>query len=403
KALSHTEQFDKKQDLAVSIVAAMEECVDQAEIVQFEPDGAGTENVTRAAQELSRKQGGVGVLSLPLRRRGDAVGVITLEFNPQKKISEQAARGMSVAVELLAPQLFDRYQNDRYLVTKAGLSTRWLGEQIFRSPKHMLAKVLAIIVIGGLLFITLFHKTYYVDAPFQFTAVEERVISAPFEGYIGEIVNVRPGDKVKAGQVLMEMRTDELVTKRYGAQSTAAAKLAEARKYAADPSKTADYKQALKESEAAQAEADLYQKQIDQAIVKAPLDGEVLSGDWFDKRGAAVRKGEPLFRVAQRDRFYGELEVAERDIQWVKLGQSGYLHTSSLPQEWFGFKVDRIVPLGDAKEASNVFKVYVVPEKISGQWRPGMQGTAQIAIEKRSLGWIWTHRLVDYVRLKLWI
>ena len=31
---------------------------------------------------------------------------------------------VAVSVELLAPQLYDRYQNDRYLITKAGISTR---------------------------------------------------------------------------------------------------------------------------------------------------------------------------------------------------------------------------------------------------------------------------------------
>ena len=49
KALSHTEQFDKKQELVVQIEKVMEECLDQDEIVQYEPNGNGSENVTRDA------------------------------------------------------------------------------------------------------------------------------------------------------------------------------------------------------------------------------------------------------------------------------------------------------------------------------------------------------------------
>jgi hypothetical protein len=36
-------------------------------------------------------------------------------------------------------------------------------------------------------------------------------------------------------------------------------------------------------------------------------------------------------------------------------------------------------------------------------WRPGMSGVARISAGHRSLGWIISHRLVDYLRLALWI
>ena len=50
KALSHTEKFDKKQELIVKLQRVMEECLDQEEIVRFDPDGTRSENVTREAQ-----------------------------------------------------------------------------------------------------------------------------------------------------------------------------------------------------------------------------------------------------------------------------------------------------------------------------------------------------------------
>jgi hypothetical protein len=36
-------------------------------------------------------------------------------------------------------------------------------------------------------------------------------------------------------------------------------------------------------------------------------------------------------------------------------------------------------------------------------WRPGMAGEARIDVENRRLAWIWTHRLIDFLRLKLWM
>src|SRR4051794_2325212 len=163
KAMSHTEQFDKKQELAVLIVSAMEECLDQEEIVQYEPgaDGTSSNNVTRAAAELSRRQGGVGVLTLPLRRAGEISGIILLEFNPQKKIPPNAATSLAVAVELVSPQLYDRYQNDRWWITKTGISIRESAKMV-TGPKHMLAKLIVTLVIIGLAFIFFYKPMYHV-------------------------------------------------------------------------------------------------------------------------------------------------------------------------------------------------------------------------------------------------
>jgi hypothetical protein len=71
-------------------------------MVQFNADGTRTENVTREAQSLSRSQGGNSIISLPLRRQSDIVGIVTLEFAPENPVPPQAAAALGVAVDLLA-------------------------------------------------------------------------------------------------------------------------------------------------------------------------------------------------------------------------------------------------------------------------------------------------------------
>ena len=39
----------------------------------------------------------------------------------------------------------------------------------------------------------------------------------------------------------------------------------------------------------------------------------------------------------------------------------------------------------------------------SEAWRPGMAGEARVNVEHRRLIWIWTHRVVDWLQLKLWM
>ena len=412
KALSHTEEFDKRQELIVQLERAMEECYDQEEVVQYEPDGTSSNNVTREAQALSRAQGNNSVISLPLRKQlpdgSEIIGVLALEFAPGQRLGPQAAQGLSVAADLLAPQLYDRYANDRYLITKVGISTRE-GFKALIGPKHWIAKSIIFLSIAALTFLCVYSPMYRVVAPFSFAANERRSVDAPFEGYL-KTVYVRPGDKVKAGQPLFELDTTELrkeLTHSLGEMNTYRRQYD---KYMGDkPPKVADALVAKQQAEASQAEAELHQYKIDRAVVKAEIDGEVLEGDLKDKIGGAVKRGDPLMVIGQPHALRGELRVAERDIQQVKKafardnGAKGNLAITSLPQEKFPFTVERIVPSTEVKDNAAHFKVIANLDQLDPKWLPGMEGEARIDIEKRTLIWQWTHRVVEFVRLKLWI
>jgi len=34
--------------------------------------------------------------------------------------------------------------------------------------------------------------------------------------------------------------------------------------------------------------------------------------------------------------------------------------------------------------------------------RPGMEGVGKIQVERRKLGWIWTHKIVHWLRMWVW-
>jgi len=404
KAMSHTEQFDRKQEMSVLIEKVMEECLDQEEVVEFDPDGGSSPHVTRDAQQLSRINGGETIVSLPLRHKGEIQGVITLEFAREKKLLPNEATGLAVSVELLAPQLYDRYQNDRWLVTKAGISARETAKLII-GPKHMLAKLITALVLALLIFTIVYKPMYHVTPSFTFAATIKRSVSAPFEGVIEEVY-VKPGDAVAQGDKLVKLRTRELVLQRNEAKTKADKARAEAAKYGygSDPQKQADAQAALKEAAASDAEAAVLQDRIDRATIKAPIAGEVFSGgDLREKIGATVKLGDPLLDIGDPHKLRLELLVKENDIQEVKEGMTGQLATNALPTETFPFKVDTIVKEGKAKEGENLFLVYgTIEGPIDPAWRPGMQGEANINIEPRRIIWIYTHRVMDFIHLKLW-
>ena len=408
-ALSHTEKFDKKQELIVELQKAMEECLDQEEAVHFDPSGESSANVTRSAQNLSRSQGGNIVLSLPLRRRAEIVGVVTMEFPADRKLGEHTAAGLAVAVDLLAPQLYDRYQNDRWWIVKTGYSIQETGKMLL-GRQHTLAKVIVLLSIGVILFVCLYRPMYHVSAAFQFAPIEQRVLCAPWEQAQIKTVYHRPGDVVKAGDVLVDFDTKELQNDLYSAQMRAASYAAEMKKNygSTDRGKTADYQIAEANLKAEQATIGKLRSQIAQAQVKAPFSGEVIRGDLIDQKGVKKKLGEELMVVAQPDRLRAEIKVDERDAQRLKPGQTGELATTALPRDRFPLKVDHIVPMTGPKEGDNVFTVYADLDykdaaHYSKEWRPGLAGEARIDIDRRPLIWIWTHRLIDWLHLKLWM
>jgi RND family efflux transporter MFP subunit len=401
KAFSHTEQFDKKQELVKLLESVMEECVDQEEPVHFDPEGGGTQNVSRSAQALSRAEGGCIVLTLPLRRRADVVGAITLEFPAAQKLTPQASTGLAVAVDLLAPQLYDRFQNDRWLATKIGLSIRNGGKAVL-GPHHMLAKMIFFLVVGLVVFLCLFKPTYHVNASFSFDSIQKRKLEAPFEGFIKKVY-VRPGDKVQKGQLLLAMDDKDVQLNLNKAKFEAAKAEAQHAKDVADPEKQAEAETDAAEIKIANTAAALYQDELDRAQIVAPFDGIVLKGDLTDQEGTPKKEGEELFVVAADNSLRAQMTVSDRDIQDLKVGQHGMLATTSKPTDRYAFTIDRIVPLGEPKEGENVFTVYARLDKQMPSWSPGLAGEARIDIQKKPLGWIWTHKLIEYLKLKLWM
>jgi RND family efflux transporter MFP subunit len=406
KAMSHTEQFDRKQELSVAIEKAMEECLDQEEIVQYEADGTGSENVSRAAQLLSKMQGGTGIISLPLRRKDEIHGVVTLEFPPNYKLAPQAATGLAVAAELLAPQLYDRYENDRYLITKMAISTRE-ATKLAIGPKHWVAKLIIAAVIALIVAVCVVKVTYHVTAPFAFAATDPRKVGAPFEGIIEKVykdVNSSPKDRiVKKGEPLLELQTYQYKLELIKAKTTAEQARTKAHQLLYVEQKSAEGKQAMKEAEAADADAALAQWKIDNATVRAPIDGEILAGDQKENLQAPVKEGQELYTIADRSHLRAELSVPEREVQELREGQKGKLTSNSDPGREFDFTVDTIFPEGEAKEGGNFFKVYGnFDTPLSPEWRPGLQGEANVNIDKRRIVWIWTHKFTEWVELEMW-
>jgi multidrug efflux pump subunit AcrA (membrane-fusion protein) len=152
----------------------------------------------------------------------------------------------------------------------------------------------------------------------------------------------------------------------------------------------------------AEAQVALLDEQLSRARIAAPFDGIVTSGDFSQSLGTPIERGQVLFEVAPLHGYRVIVQVDERDIGWVATGQRGELILPSVPGTVFPLAVTRITPISTAKEGRNYFRVEAELQKTSERLRPGMEGVGKISTSRRRLIWIWTHDVMEWIRLKAW-
>jgi multidrug resistance efflux pump len=152
----------------------------------------------------------------------------------------------------------------------------------------------------------------------------------------------------------------------------------------------------------AQARIALIEEQLARVAVKAPFDGVIMSGDLTQSLGAPVERGQVLFEVAPLGAYRVVAEVDERDIDDVTEGQQSELVLPSMPGRPIPFTISRVTPVSVAEEGRNHFRVEGEPGEGADRLRPGMEGVGKITVDRRRLIWVWTHDMIDWLRLKLW-
>jgi multidrug resistance efflux pump len=267
-------------------------------------------------------------------------------------------------------------------------------------PGHVQTKA---IILGGIAALTaslLLPVEYRVSAPARVEGAIQQAVVAPADGFL-RTVHVKPGDHVVAGQVLIELAEQDLRLERRRLEG----ELAQHEQTFGAALARSDRTQfviAQAKADEARAHLGLVEEQLVRGSIRAPFDGVVISGDLSQSLGAPVRKGDGLVTLAPSDQYRLIVEVDERDIAYVRNGQSGALALGALPGNTVSFRVERVTPIASARDARNYFEVEGKFDSVPASIRPGLVGVAKISSENRSMAWIWTHRFVDWVRLASW-
>lgn len=399
RALSHSAHFAKRANLVRALEGAMDECLEAHAAVLFPTSGEGAASVGRGHEELARQYGAGGVLSVPLVRGEDVCGVLTLERSPERPFDAETVAFCESVATLAGPLLELARLEDRWLAAKALDRLRELGRRL-AGPQHTALK-LGVAGAAVLALFLLFAKgDFRVTAKVVLEAKELRAAAAPFDGFVAAGL-ARAGDLVEQDQPLGRLDDRELRLERM--------------KWASQLEQTlTQYRQALAEREAAKsvilgaqieqarAQLALLEDELGRTELRAPVSGVVVSGDLSQRLGAPVERGSVLFEVAPLDAWRVILQVDEHDVDEVRPGQRGSLVFSAFPEEPADFAVETVTPVAVAAEGKNTFRVEAKLDETPPNLRPGMEGVGKIEVDRRRLSWIWTHEIVDWVRLALW-
>jgi RND family efflux transporter MFP subunit len=398
KAISHTATFDPKMKLARLIGEAMDEVLDLDVAITYPPQ-ENEELGIIAHCELAREFRDAAVCSVPLLNDQHATGVVTLERSDGAAFDAETVETLKIVGEVLGPVFKLKQEVQRGVLRRAWGAARETVQALV-GPSHPGAKMLALATAAVLLFLGFASGTYRVSAKTVVEGAVQRVAAAPFDGYILQSM-VRAGDAVRAGDTLARLDDRELRLEQTRLLSEREQLLRRQREALATKDR-AQVAELAAQIEQVAAASSLVDEKLSRATLTAPFDGVVVSGDLSRLLGTPVEQGKALFEIAPLDSYRVILEIDERDISNVVVGQRGELTLSGIPNEHMAFTVQRITPVSTTQEGRNFFRVEAHLDNGSESVRPGMEGVGKVVVDRRKLIWVWTHRLVDWMRLSWW-
>lgn len=397
-AVSHSGSFDRKSNLIRDIGEAMHEAMDQNSTIIY--PGSTNDILLKLCHSTLVEEHRIGtVLTAPFAVGGKISGAVLAERPSDRFFNQATSEQFQHIVSMIGPILEVRYRDEQWLPLKIRNAIKdSVGK--FIGPGHIALKFgfAAIVMILAFLMLTSAHYRIRGDAKLE--ARTQRVIVAPQDGFVAD-TNVRPGDIIHRGDILGSLDDKDLKLGHLKWSSQLGQLQKEYRDALArhDRSKVSIINAKILQSKA---QLNLVGEQISRTRFIAPFDGIIVSGDLSQDLGSPVARGQVLFTVAPLVAYRVVLKVDECDIGNVKEGQLGSLILASMPRKSLLFTVEKITPVSIAEEGRNYFQVEAKIKESSDLLRPGMEGVAKINIDRRKIIWIWSHKLVDWIRLTLW-
>lgn len=405
RAVSHAEGVDRRTEASALAEQAAEEALAQGIEILWPEATEDDATVAHSHGQYAAMVHPGHLITLPLltedaRGRSVSLGAVLLE---RRRAPFTATEQWALRLHCdLARAPFQRFERDAgWMIPRVGRAIAPSIPQILR-PRTAPGRVLLGLAVAALVGVALIPVPFRITAPVVLRTDALAYVSAPFDGYLERSPHIL-GDVIATGDALFELDRTELDLQR----NALLAELAQANREAEIRRATNNLSEmqiALARAQEITTELMQIDLRLASAIARAPIDGIIVEGEPAKMIGEPVRRGDPVVTLAALDNLYVEAAVSERDLSFIVRGQQTEVTLLARPDARTELGVKTIIPAASAQDGDTLFPVRLTPpEEQPAWWLPGMTGVAKIMVDRRALGWVASRRLVDYLRLLLWV
>ena len=316
-----------------------------------------------------------GFYALPLRDDQGTVGVLALLSAESDFLSENHLEVLSI----LASQTTVAVRNAR-LYQEVPLASLW--QPLLKSKRRLegvsRGRWREIGWKAGVVALLLVVMPWKLRVQTNATVVpaQRRVVSAQVSGVIQRVL-VREGQRVNEGDVLSTLDASDNQVRLDRALSD----LGQARAQLAESEAKHDWtaaSQARLRMDLHQAEARLYREKIEDAQIRSPIAGVIVTPHVEERVGKFLEMGETLCELVDQDHMAAEMNVPESDVYTIQPGAKVALKLNAFPTQTIVGRVERVSPQTVSAEGEQFFVTRAIFPNAAGKVREGMAGQAKI-------------------------
>jgi hypothetical protein len=401
-AISGTDTFKENSPGIVDLLEVMEECRDVGELVSSQ-----SAQQTRGSQQrpIHRRWASTtqsNVCSVPLKVDGLDVAVVSFRRPASREFTTDELGELAGTVEPFSTAL-ELYERSRRNFKECLLdATRGAWKNAF-NPKTRTGAVTRIVAASIMLFLIFGQLPYRPKCKATLVPSHQTHILAPFDCQLAEVF-VEPGQSLKANDVMFRLDTSALTAERAQMVAEWERNEAEVRHYLSQGD-AANASLSKAASAVASAKLAAAERKLELCTVRAPYDGVVSNSDLKRNIGQAFPIGQPLLTFTPMDQFEVELRLSESIASMVEAGCTGDFTSVANPSDSFECEVYAIDGSARVIDGQNVITAHArLHSTVSmNGMRSGMEGVAHANVGWKPVPWIMFHKVIDYVRLNMWL
>jgi len=395
-AMSGQSKIDDRRLIARQLVALMHETLGSRRTIY--PD-VGDESAP-AFQTYFKSQGTHPLLGFVMRGTSSTQFVLVLERAESTPYVDAQATAIEQSVYAVAALLELTQTHELPLHKKASRYVSGLLAGLVNYKRWSTKQWLAAIACAALFVSFFLPVTHRVSADAMIEASDRQVLVAAQDGFILS-AHARAGELVEKGDLLatLDVQDLELALEKWRSEK---AKNQQEYAQALAVHNRSELSRLRADVKRIDAEIALLEQQLRRSEVRAPFNGVLLEGDWSQSLGAPVKTGDVLFEIASAEQYRLVLEIDEHDIGYIMPEQQADLRMSALPTTIWQAQLTDVIPVAVSEKGSSAFRVPAMINGDANVLRPGMEGVGKVSVGRRSMFWVYTHKLFDRLRLLAW-